>query len=157
MTVSLREITAENRAAVEALAVADEQTGYVAGVTASLAEAADTPDAAPWYRAVYDDETPIGFVMLSDGITPENMKNPDYLGPYFLWRLLIDRQYQGRGHGAATIALVEDHLRAAHDDAEILLTSCVPGPASPLEFYLRQGFSRTGEIQDGEIVLEKAL
>jgi diamine N-acetyltransferase len=157
MTVTLREITAANRAAVEALAVTDEQTHYVAGVTASITEAARTPNAAPWYRAVYDDETPVGFVMISDGITPENMKSPDFRGPYFLWRLLIDQRHQGRGYGAATIALVIDYLRTAHDDAEVLLTSCVPGPATPLDFYLGQGFHRTGEIHDNEIVLEKPL
>jgi diamine N-acetyltransferase len=157
MTVTLRKITAENQAAVEALAVTDEQTGYVGGVTDSLAEAAETPDAAPWYRAVYDDDTPVGFVMLSDGISVKNMKNPEFLGPYFLWRLLIDQRHQHRGYGAATIALVADHLRTAHDDAEVLLTSCRPGPTTPLGFYLGQGFRRTGEIHDGEIVLEKPL
>jgi diamine N-acetyltransferase len=156
MAVTLQEITPARRAAVEALAVSPEQTDYVAGVSASIADAADTPDAAPWYRAVYDDDTPVGFVMLSDGITPEDMANPEYLGPYFLWRLLIDRRYQGKGYGAATIGLVVDHLRT-HPDARVLLTSCVPGPASPLGFYLRQGFHRTGQVHDGEVVLELAL
>ena len=49
MGVTLRGITEENRGAVEALAVRAEQAEYVAGVTDSLAEAAETPDAAPWY------------------------------------------------------------------------------------------------------------
>lgn len=31
---------------------------------------------------------------VSDGITVEN---PDYLGPYYLWRLLVDRRVQGQG------------------------------------------------------------
>jgi diamine N-acetyltransferase len=154
MTVTLREITADNRAAVEALAVRPEQREYVAGVTDSLAEAAETPAAAPWYRAVYADDTPVGFVMLSDGITAENVANPDFLGPYFLWRLLIDHRHQGDGYGGATIHLVVDHLRAHHPDARVLLTSCVPGPATPLPFYRRQGFRRTGQIHDGETVLE---
>jgi hypothetical protein len=83
--VSLREITPANRAAVEALTVTAGQTMYVAGVAESLVEAAQTPDACPWYRAVYAGGTPVGFVMISDGIT---VVNPDYLGPYFLWRLL---------------------------------------------------------------------
>lgn len=154
MSVTLREITADNRAAVEALAVGPGQGEYVAGVTDSLAEAAETPAAAPWYRAVYADDTPVGFVMLSDGITAENMANPEFLGPYFLWRLLIDHRHQGHGYGAATIDLVVDHLRADHPDAHVLLTSCVPGPATPLGFYLRQGFRRTGQVHEGETVLE---
>ena len=48
-----------------------------------MAEAAQYPDAQPWYRAVYADQEPVGFVMISDGITVDN---PDYLGPYYLWR-----------------------------------------------------------------------
>jgi diamine N-acetyltransferase len=66
--VSLREITDANRPAVEALAVTPDQEHYVAGVAESLEEAAATPAACPWYRAVYAGEDPVGFVMLSDGI-----------------------------------------------------------------------------------------
>ncbi len=89
--LSLREITEANRAAVEALAVYDEQTDYVAGVAESLVEAAELPDTKPWFRAVYADDEPVGFVMISDGITVDD---PEYLGPYYLWRLLIDHRFQ---------------------------------------------------------------
>jgi diamine N-acetyltransferase len=152
-TVSLREITDANRRAVESLAVAREQEQYVAGVAASLVEAAATPAACPWYRAVYLGDEPVGFVMLSDGIPPGH---PEYLGPYFLWRLLIDRRWQGRGVGSAALDLVVEHLRT-RPDAETLLTSAVPGPRSPAGFYLRYGFSPTGRVFDGEQVLELPL
>jgi diamine N-acetyltransferase len=151
--VSLREITETNRAAVEALAVSAEQDDYVAGVAESLVEAAGTPDAAPWFRAIYADDDPVGFVMLSDGITVEN---PDYLGPYFLWRLLVDQHQQGRGYGAAGLALAVEQVRS-HPDARVLITSAVPGPHSPLGFYLRHGFRETGQVHAGEIVLELEL
>jgi diamine N-acetyltransferase len=157
MAVHLREITPENRAAVEALAVSPEQDDFVGDVTASLREAAETPEAAPWYRAVYDDDTPVGFVMISDGITPENMKNPELLGPYFLWRLLIDQHHQKHGYGAAALGLVVDHLRTHRPDARVLLTSCGQGRHGPLGFYARQGFRVTGQFQDGEVVLELPL
>jgi diamine N-acetyltransferase len=92
--------------------------------------------------------------MLSDGIT---VVNPDYLGPYFLWRLLIDQRFQGRGYGSAAVRLAAEHVRT-HDDARVLLTSTVQGPASPVGFYLRQGFQLTGEVHtDGELVLELDL
>ena len=52
-TVSLREITEDNRTAVEALAVTEEQSHYVGSVTKSLQEAEEYPDAKAWYRAVY--------------------------------------------------------------------------------------------------------
>ena len=151
--VSLREITPANQRAVEELVVTADQADYVAGVAESLVEAAETPDARPWYRAVYADETPVGFVMISDGIT---VVNPDYLGPYFLWRLLIDKRHQGRGYGSATVDLVVDHLRT-RDDARVLITSVVQGPASPIGFYLSQGFRPTGAVHQGELVLELDL
>ncbi len=151
--ISLREITAANRPAVEALAVTRDQETYVAGVAESLAEAAATPAARPWYRAVYAGDDPVGFVMISDGI-PDG--HPEYLGPYFLWRLLIDARRQGRGFGRAALDLVVEYART-RPHAEVLLTSVVPGPASPIGFYLRYGFSRPGRMFEGEEVLELPL
>jgi diamine N-acetyltransferase len=151
--VSLREITRANQSEVEGLTVTEVQAEYVTGVAESLAEAAETPDARPWFRAVYADDEPVGFVMLSDGIT---VMNPDYLGPYYLWRLLIDQRYQGRGHGSAALRLAVEHVRT-RSDARVLITSVAPGPASPVDFYLRQGFRLTGEVHQGERVLELDL
>jgi diamine N-acetyltransferase len=148
--VSLREITEDNRAAVEALAVTEEQSRYVASVAESLVEAAQLPDAKPWYRAVYADDEPVGFVMISDGITVDN---PEYVGPYYLWRLLVDHRFQGRGYGTATLDLVVEHVRK-RPDARVLLVSHVVGPTSPLTFYQQYGFRLTGEVHDGEPMLE---
>jgi diamine N-acetyltransferase len=148
--VQLRPVTEDNRAAVEALVVTEEQSDYVAGVAESLVEAAETPDAKPVYWAIYDGATPVGFVMISDGITVEN---PSYLGPYYLWRLVVGQEHQGQGYGAAALRLVVDYLRTQRPDATELLTSCVQGPASPIGFYLGFGFRRTGEIHEGEVVL----
>jgi diamine N-acetyltransferase len=152
-TVTLREITELDRAAIEALAVTPAQNHYVSGVAESLAEAAEYPDAAPWYRAVYADEEPVGFVMISDGIT---VSNPDYLGPYYLWRILVDQRFQGHGYGTRALDLVVAHVRT-RPDARVLLTSHVVGPDSPRGFYLRYGFTPTDRVHDGEPVLEYPL
>ena len=151
--VSLREITPSNREAIEALAITEVQAEYVTGVAQSLVEATETPDACPWYRAVYLNDEPVGFVMISDGI---KVANPEYLGPYFLWRLLIDQRYQSRGIGRAALALVVEHVRT-RTDARVLLTSVGQGAASPIGFYLRHGFRATGEVHQGELVLELDL
>jgi diamine N-acetyltransferase len=76
--------------------------------------------------------------------------------PYFLWRLLIDARRQGRGLGSSALDLVVAYVRT-RTDAETLLTSVVPGPAGPVGFYLRYGFSATGRVFDGEDVLELPL
>ena len=146
--VSLREITDANRPQVELLAVTSEQDHYVTGVAESLVEAAATPRACPWHRAIYAGEEAVGFVMLSDGIPPGR---PEYLGPYFLWRLLVDARRQGQGFGTAALDLVVDYLRT-RPGFEALLTSVVPGPTSPAGFYVRYGFSPVGQVFDGEDV-----
>jgi diamine N-acetyltransferase len=147
--VSLREITSANRAEIELLAVAPGQDRFVAGVTDSLIEAAETPGACPWYRGVYDGESPVGFVMISDNIPPDRT---EYLGPYFLWRLLIDARFQRLGYGRAVLDLIVEYVRV-RPGAEILFTSHVPGEGGPLDFYLKYGFTLTGDVFDGEPVL----
>jgi diamine N-acetyltransferase len=151
--VTLREITDDNRTAVEALHVSEAQSDYVAGVAVSLLEAAETPDAKPWFRAIYADDEPVGFVMISDGITVDD---PELVGPYYLWRLLVDERHQGHGYGAQALRLVVEHVRT-RPDAVALLTSTVPGPLSPTGFYLRQGFRDTGLDHQGERLLELEL
>ena len=93
VAVSLEEITDENREAVLALRVAPAQEQFVSSVRDSLAEAAEYPQAKPWYRAVFADGEPVGFVMVSWNVEPQP---PEIIGPWFLWKLLIDERYQGR-------------------------------------------------------------
>ena len=151
--MTLREITDANRSAVEALRVTADQENYVAGVAESLVEAAETPGACPWYRAVYADDVPVGFVMLSDNIPPERS---EYLGPYFLWRLLIDARWQRQGYGKAALDLTVAYVRT-RPQAETLFTSVVPGEGSPHGFYVGYGFVPTGAMHDGEPVYELPL
>jgi hypothetical protein len=81
--VALREITDSNLGAVLALRVAPAQERFVGTVAGALEDARDIPEAKPWYRAVYADDDPVGFVMLSWDVTPDP---PVIIGPWFLWR-----------------------------------------------------------------------
>jgi diamine N-acetyltransferase len=100
---------------------------------------------------VYADEEPVGFVMLSWNVTPA----PGILGPYFLWRILIDEHQQRRGFGRDALVQIVDLVRA--DGATELLTSYHPGDGEPWPFYQRFGFEPTGQIDEGEIVLRLDL
>src|SRR6185503_8623897 len=147
--VSLREITDQNREAVVGLRIAASKDAYVSSVADSLEEARETPEGKPWYRAIYADDKPVGFVMLSWNVTPDP---PRIIGPWFLWKLLIDGRHQGRGYGREAVRLVADIARD-HGAAE-LLTSFVVGDSSPEPFYTHIGFVPTGEQDEkGEIVL----
>ncbi|MEU4421790.1 GNAT family N-acetyltransferase [Actinoplanes sp. NPDC024001] len=149
MSVALRMIDDENREAVSALRVQPGQEKFVDGVAASLRAAAATPAARPWVRAVYAGDVPVGFLMTAEGAEPGNGVIP---WPYYLWRLLIDARHQGRGYGRAALDLLVTHLRE-RSEADILVTSIVPGAGSPHGFYVRYGFRPTGEWFDHEQVL----
>lgn len=151
--VRLCEITDENRAAVTNLRVSVAQERFVAGVAESLDEADTSPEARPWYRAVYVDATPVGFVMLGDNVPPGDDRYP---WRYFLWRLLIDERFQRQGYGTAKLNALVAELQN-RSDADALFTSAVPGDGSPLSFYEQYGFARTGQIFDDEIVLRLDL
>lgn len=150
--VRLVEITGDNGDAVRALRVHPGQERFVASVSRSLEDAATTPEGEPWYRAVYAGDEPVGFVMLSWNVPPGR---PGVLGPYFLWRLLIDARHQGRGFGRAVVALVTGLVRA--DGGTELLTSHQPGEDGPGEFYRRLGFRPTGQVDQGETVVRLVL
>lgn len=144
--VSLREVTRENLRTVLRLKVAPEQEHFVASNAISIAEAHFYPEVA-WFRAIYADETPVGFMMLSDDATQSR---------YFLWRLMIDARYQKFGFAAKAMELLLDYVRTRPGAKEILL-SCVPGEDGPTGFYEKLGFAPTGEVDEGEIVMRRDL
>ena len=87
--------------------------------------------------------------MLSWNVTPEP---PRIIGPWFLWKLLVDERHQRRGYGREAVRLVADIVRA--NGAAEPLTSCGPGDDGPEPFYGRIGFRPTGELdENAEIIL----
>ena len=143
--ISLEEITAETVWPIMKLQVAEEQKSFVAPNANSIAEAYFSKEA--WFRAIYADDDPVGFVMLfADEKKPE----------YFLWRLMIDQDHQGKGFGYMAMELVIEHVKTL-PGAVVLLTSYVPGDGDPSPFYYKLGFEETGEIADGEKVLKLTL
>jgi len=153
VVVTLREITDGNRKAVLALRVAPGQVRFVGSVRGALADAADYPHAKPWYRAIYAGGEPVGFVMVSWNVPPQP---PDIIGPWFLWKLIVDRRYQGRGYGAEAVRLVAALVR--DEGAAELLTSYGPEDGGPAGFYQRLGFVPTGELDgNGEVIARLAL
>jgi diamine N-acetyltransferase len=152
--VKLVEFDGGNREAALALRVAPEQERFVGGSVAdALAEAAEYPHAKPWYRLACVGDVPVGFVMISWNVEP---RPPEIIGPWFLWKLLIDLRYQGRGYGARVVRQVADLVRA--QGATELLTSLVPGEGGPGGFYERLGFVPAGEFDiNGEAILRLAL
>jgi len=147
--VTLREITRETVDDVLRLDVTADQAGrFVASNAKSIAQAHYHPETA-WFRAIYADETLVGFVMLWD--------DPAH-GDYELWRLMIDGRFQGMGYGKRALRLVIDYVRT-RPKATVLTAGAHPGPGSPIGFYERLGFVLTGETdpEDGELKMRLEL
>jgi len=122
------------------------QRRMVADNVRSIAEAHFSPSV--WMRAIYADETPIGFIMTHTGSDYED--GIDCPG-VFLWRFMIAGPYQGQGYGKRALGKLIQHLKAM--GIPQLTTSCGQGEGSPEGFYKKLGFTPTGDTYDDEIEL----
>lgn len=143
--VSLRRISAQTVCDVCELSetLTEAQRNFVADNAMSIAEAHFSENA--WFRAVYVDEEPAGFVMLHIGADFDSI---DYPGA-FLWRLMIARPFQGKGVGREAVALVAREVRGRGMNE--LRTSYGQGAGSPEPFYARLGFVPTGDVYGDEV------
>lgn len=142
-TISLREITAKTVGEVCTLSrtLTPPKSNFVAGNAFSIAQAHF--DEHAWFRAVYADETPVGFIMISD--------KPD-IPEYFLWRFMIAGDHHGKGFGRRAIELLVEHVKSRPEATE-LLVSCGQGEGSPEGFYQKIGFKHDGNRYGKEIGL----
>ena len=156
--VELRDIVTDaDRAAALAVEQGPGQDRFVASVEESFRHAIEDARAMPRYWTVNDGDEVVGFVMISDGIPAERLAtDKDLVGPYFLWRLLIDRRKQRRGYGTAALDAVVEYLRT-RPHADVLYTSAAQGEGTPQPFYEQYGFVSTGDIVDDEVVLRLDL
>jgi diamine N-acetyltransferase len=157
-TVQLRDILSDaDRAAALAVRRGPGQERFVASVEASFEDAVRDARACPRFWTINDGADVVGFAMISDGIPAERLAaDADLIGPYFLWRLLIDADRQRRGYGTAALDAVVEYLRR-RPGADTLYTSAGQGPGTPQPFYERYGFAPTGDVLDGEVVLRLDL
>jgi len=130
--ISLREVTADTVRAILKLEVSEEQKHFVASNAVSIAQAYFETKA--WFRAIYADETPVGFLMLYDDPEKPN---------YFLWRYMIDAHYQKLGFGKRAMDLLIDYVRNRPGARELTL-SCHPGEDGPEPFYRHYGLPAPG-------------
>ena len=142
--VTLREITPENSEAIFALSVADSQKHLVASNERSIAQAHFEESA--WFRAIYADEEPVGFLMLHDETLRAEPREAGYL---VLWRMMVDERFQGMGFGWKAMALVIAYART-RPGVERLQTSWRQDEGNAGDFYRKLGFAPTRVDEDGE-------
>mgnify|MGYP001766317419 CR=1 FL=1 len=142
--VRLIRVGPAERATVEALRLADDQTNLVASNVESLAEADEDADARP--RAVVAGDRIVGFLMyeLFEGGRAAN-----------IYRFMIDVAEQGRGYGRAALARLLDEI-AAESDVERVEICYMPENVGARRLYAEAGFVEVGVDEDGEIIARRA-
>lgn len=157
LEVTLREVTKATVWDILQLKPADDQKQFVASIAESIAEAYFNPDYA-WFRAIYADECPVGFVMI--GINEKE----DFC---FLWRFMIDQKYQRKNFGKMAMEALFKYLKSKTNVLTII-TSYHEGKGDPSGFYKKIGFIEADEVvkqselgkrieESGEIVLQLRL
>lgn len=132
------------------LAVRDDQDHLVAPNAVTLAQALFEGGSEVF--GIYDGDTPVGLLALIDfAHDAAKLQTGETRDTLYIWRLMIDANHQGRGHGRAALAFAAD-VAQIRGRRQIAL-SVVPDAASALPFYEASGFAKTGRKIDGELEL----
>lgn len=151
MNLELRIIDESNKAAAELLEVSEQQKQYIASNRKSLETAAKEEYrqiARPF--AIYAGGNLVGFTMFAFELTSSDPNDR-----YWLWRFMVDQNFQGKGYGSAALEKIIDYFK--RNGADHILLSTKPTNTSALALYRKYQFAETGDMNEDEIVLRLDL
>ncbi|SFM30325.1 diamine N-acetyltransferase [Paenibacillus sp. 1_12] len=152
--ITLRKITLENRRAIFNLEVSEDQRRFVASNLSSVASCyvLATNGGHPFPFAIYVDEQPVGFVMISYRITGYEL--PTIADDsYCIVRLMIDKQYQNRGYGREAMKKILEFIRTfPAGPAHYCWISYIADNVVAKKLYESFGFRDNGESFDNELI-----
>lgn len=138
--VKLKDVDKNNWDDCCKLKLSTKQGGLVAPHMYTIAESEVEPSFVP--LAIYAGDTVIGFAMY--GLDPDD-------GKYWIYRLMIDVDHQGKGYGkAALIELVK--MISQLPDSEEIYAGYKPWNNVAAGLFGELGFKRTGEMLSGEFI-----
>jgi len=142
-SVNLVDIHFDNFIEACFLKVKEDQTHFIATNSFSLAQSKYQSECIP--KAIYAGHNMVGFIMYCLDRTDHE---------YWIYRLMVDRNYQGLGYGRRAMELVLGILMPLAKNHKIKI-SFEPENANAKALYESLGFRTTGVIDEGEIVYEK--
>ncbi len=152
----LEEVTYKNAWDLLKLKVGKGQEDFVAPNDMSLVEAylATVGGGQAFPFGIYDDDLPVGFLMISYDVDDSYEGNPKIARKnYGLWRLMIDEKYQRRGYGREALSLALGFIRSFPcGKAEYCYLSYEPENEVAKKLYHEFGFTENGEYDDEEVV-----
>lgn len=140
--VSLREITKQNFWDCISLEVGEGQKDYVTSNAVSLAQSKYQPECIP--LGIFSDDEMVGFAMYC--IDADD-------GEYWIYRMMIDRRFQGRGYGKKALELLIDMIKKDKTHHRILLGVHKESLAA-VALYSRVGFEFTGKVYGAEHIMQ---
>jgi diamine N-acetyltransferase len=145
--VTLQEVTRENWAACAALSVHDYQRGYVASNVSTIAESKFEPHYQ--LRAISNGERVVGMLAYCHEVDPKCLEL------YWIFRLLIGKDYQRKGYAAQAMRLALEEIRLRGGTR--VRTMHKPNNAAVSALYSGLGFKPIGIHDDGDTLLEISL
>ena len=152
--VHLEELNKYNVWDVLDLTVKKEQERFLASNEWSLVHAyvGNKTEGAVYPFGIFDDDKAVGFLMIAydyaevcnDPDAPEISRNN-----YFLWRLMIDEEEQGKGYGRKAVELALEFVKTfPHGKADYCWLCYDKNNEVARHLYLSMGFQEIGEQDD---------
>lgn len=144
--VKLIELNAENWYECCELEVSSEQAPFIESNAISIAQSKFEPTLRPY--AIYFEEKVVGFLMYNS--VPEELEG------YWVYRIMIDQQFQGKGIGkAATERMIEEMGRLP--DAKRIVVGYHPENTGADHLYKSLGFIDQGHRFGREMAVVKDI
>ncbi|MBS7306648.1 MAG: GNAT family N-acetyltransferase [Eubacteriales bacterium] len=129
------------------LKVSDAQKSFVADSATILARAYAYRESRSKAYVIYNDTLPVGMALYYDCAE---------LNAYDLSQLFIDERYQGNGFGIEATKQILDKMKSDSKYDKVMLCY-IDGNEVAKNMYEKLGFKLTGDRDEDEIIMEKAL
>ena len=129
------------------LKVSDAQKRFVADSSTMLARAYAYRESRSKAYVIYNDTLPVGMALYYDCAE---------LNAYDLSQLFIDERYQGNGFGIEATKQILDKMKSDSKYDKVILCY-IDGNEAAKNMYEKLGFTLTGDRDEDEIIMEKAL
>ena len=154
--LELKKINRNNVEHILKLEVFDNQKSFVATNNSSIIEAyiAITENNHVFTFGIYKDDTPIGFLMIGFDVNSDDEGAPRIAkGNYNIWRLMIDKKFQGKGYGKKAMDLALEFVNTFPcGTAKYCWLSYECDNEVARQLYESVGFVETDEKDGEEIV-----
>ena len=127
--------------------VSDAQKSFVADSATILARAYAYRESRSKAYVIYNDTLPVGMALYYDCAE---------LNAYDLSQLFIDERYQGNGFGIEATKQILDKMKSDSKYDKVMLCY-IDGNEVAKNMYEKLGFKLTGDRDEDEIIMEKAL